>query len=360
MLKISTYKRKDGRYESRVCLGRKDNGLRKYRSFYGHSSSEASDKALKAFSFTDMECITEITVRELIFEWLSIMSVRIKESTAANYRMKAEKHIIPAFGNTKCSSVSRKEIYGFINCKLSDGLSVRYVSDIIVLMKSVYRYANREYNIKNVIDGISLPRKPKSEITVLSGSEQKRLEVYIRNDQSSTSLGCAIALYTGLRIGELCALKWEDIDIQKRILTVNKTIQRIQCFDGTARTKVIIAPPKSEASIRDIPIPDCLSELLRPRKAKGSCFVMSGTELPLEPRTLQYRFAKLLKNAKLPSVHFHSLRHLFCTNAIGLGFDIKTLSELLGHSSVEVTLNRYAHSSLERKRLCMDLLKWSA
>lgn len=167
-------------------------------------------------------------------------------------------------------------------------------------------------------------------------------------------------MYMGLRIGELCALKWEDVDLEKREITVSKTIQRIQVRNGKRRTKLVITEPKSANSMRIIPIPECLAELLKQFKNNADCFVLSDNKKPVEPRTMQYRFAKILRNADLPSVHFHSLRHLFATNCIALGFDVKTLSEILGHSSIEVTLSRYVHSSMDRKRACMDLMKSAA
>lgn len=360
MSSINTYKRKDGRYESRIYAGRDEIGRRKYRSFYGATAKEAETKAANSVSPFEPAVLTEMTVGELVQEWLCVMSSRIKLSTAANYRMKAAKHILPAFGKAKCCELSRKQVYSFINQKLSSGLSSRYVTDIVVLMRSVFRYAGREYCIKNVFDGIVMPKKDRKEVRILNDDEQKRLNEILSKDSSSTAFAAAMSLYTGIRIGELCALKWEDIDLKKRVLTVRKTIQRIQTDDGGKRTRLVISSPKSESSVREIPIPSCIMPVLSSRIGQRNCYVMSGTEKPLEPRTLQYRFAGFLNRSGLPHIHFHSLRHMFCTNAIRLGFDIKTLSEILGHSSVDITLNRYVHSSMERKRSCMALLKWSA
>ena len=142
---------------------------------------------------------------------------------------------------------------------------------------------------------------------------------------------------TGLRIGELCPLQWKDIDLEKRIISVSKTMQRIQCPTAAGKTKLIITDPKSESSRRQIPIPECMMSFLLKFKGKPNEYLLTGTEKPIEPRAMQYRFRTILKNAKLPSVHFHALRHIFATNCIKLGFDVKALSELLGHSSVEIT-----------------------
>ena len=183
---------------------------------------------------------------------------------------------------------------------------------------------------------------------------------YISGGNDPCSLGIVMALHTGMRIGEICALKWEDIDLPGKIIHVRHTLQRIQTFGTVKKTKIVITEPKSVSSVRDIPITDCLMTLLKKLRAGDDMFVLSGKRKPVECRTLQYYFKKVLSNANLPSVHFHSLRHAFATNCIALGFDVKTLSEILGHSSVEITLNRYVHSSIERKRACMSLLTWVA
>lgn len=357
MSKGTVYKRKDGRWECRISMGKDENGKRVFRSFYGKSREEAEYKAMISHDHTEEEyALTKMTVKELVTEWLYVMSSRIKESTAANYAMKAEKHLIPEFGSIQCCLLKAKDIYAFIERKLKDGLSARYLSDIIVLFKSVFRYASREYRIRNVLDGIILSKKNKPEIAILDKEQQLRLEKFLDKHTSITTVGISISMYMGLRIGEVCALQWKDIDLEKRTLTVSKTIQRVQCRMEAKRTKLIITEPKSESSKRTIPIPDCLLPLLRMYKADGDIYVVSGKRKPVEPRTVQYRFAKILHNADLPSFHYHSLRHLFATRCVELGFDVKTLSEILGHSSVEVTLNRYIHSDMDRKRTCMSLL----
>ena len=349
------YHRKDGRWEARIPLGSDEAGRRRYRSVYGKTREEAEYKLLISQQPTD-DAVTEMTVRELTVEWLQQAKLRLKASTIANYRMKSERHILPAFGNTLCCRLNSRMIYDFIEKKLSDGLSPRYVADIIVLMKSMFRYASREYHVRNVLDGIVLPKCRKPEPVLLNAEQLSSLKAYLAANPSLTTMGVALSVYTGIRIGELCALQWADIDLEKRLLSVRKTIQRVQMPQGDRRTSLVITEPKSHKSIREIPIPACMCEILRRFAGKPDCFVLSGTLKPVEPRTMQYRFAKLLQNADLPSVHFHSLRHAFASGCIALGFDVKTLSEILGHSSIELTLNRYVHTSLDRKRACMDLL----
>ncbi len=160
MNKGTVYKRKDGRWECRISLCKDDNGKRLSKSFYGKTREEAEYKMMIALDHTEERyALTEMTVKELVTEWLYVMKSRIKESTAANYAMKAEKHIIPAFGDIQCCLLKSKDIYAFIEHKLKEGLSARYLSDIIVLFKSIYRYASREYNIRNILDSIILPKK---------------------------------------------------------------------------------------------------------------------------------------------------------------------------------------------------------
>lgn len=247
------------------------------------------------------------------------------------------------------SSVTAEDIYSFISEKQKEGFLSRYISDIVILIKSIYKYAAKTYQIFNPLDGIMLPKRKSPRIQLLSETEQIHLQNYISLHQNRSTMGTALSMATGVRIRELCSLQWEDIDLEKRILTVRKTIQRIQCPTETSKTKLIITSPKSESSLRQIPIPDCMISLLCKFKGKPKEYILTGTDKPLEPRAMQYRFRTILKNAKLPSVHFHALRHIFATNCIKLGFDVKALSEILGHSSVEITLNLYVHSSFEQK-----------
>lgn len=360
MLK-NIYQRKDGRFEARISLGKGENGKRRYRSFYGETREEAEYKMLAAIEPQDnVYAVTEMTVKELAFEYIKIVKPRLKNSTEANYRMKIENHIIPAFGEIKCCLLKTNKVYAFIEEKMKSGLSARYVADIIVLLKSIYRYASRSYNIKNVLEGLVMPKCVKSEVEVPSKGQQQQLLCYLNIEPDLTSLCITLALFTGMRIGELCALQWKDIDLKNRTISVTKTIQRIQTKGGRNRTELVITEPKSRSSYRVISIPDCLVSLLEQFKDTAEKYVLTGCNKPVEPRTVQYRFVKILQNAKLPSVHFHSLRHAFATNCIALGFDVKTLSEILGHSSVEITLNRYVHSSLDRKKACMNMLKLAA
>lgn len=359
MRKINAYLRRDGRWEARLPMG-VIGGKRQYKSFYGRTRQEAESKALTASCCIETQVLTEMTVSKLCAEWLEISRTRVKLSTLANYRMKVEKHIITSFGGIMCHELTSKSANAFVQSKLRSGLSPRYVADIIILLKSVFKYGRREYGISDPFENVFMPKCPKPDVRLLSAAEQEKLKSYLNHHQNNLSLGITLAHAMGLRIGEVCGLMWSDIDFEKRILTVSRTVQRVAVHNGRNKTEVIVMPPKSATSAREIPIPDGVFTLLQEFRSTPEHYVMSDTIRPIEPRKLQYYFAKTLKTANLPSVRFHSLRHAFAGRAIAAGFDVKTLSEILGHSRIELTLNLYVHSDIERKRQCMELLKWSA
>lgn len=352
---MNIYKRKDGRYEGRIKTP-EDHG---YISFYGKSYEE-TERKIKEYidNLISMTPPSGMTVKKLFEEWINAISVQVKESTLANYRMRIKSHIIPVFGNINTDDLNTRQIQEFITEKLSYGLSSSYVADIIGALKSMFRFGTRQYGIANPLLDIILPPKKKPQIQLLTNSQQTQLKQYLSINNSLVAVGIALPLFTGLRLGEVCALKWSDINLNNKTLTVNRTIQRIH--DSTEKvTKLVISSPKSVSSQRIIPLPDCIVNMLKKHESDRECYLLSGTNKPVEPRIMQYRFQAVLKKKNLPSIHFHALRHMFATNCIELGFDIKLLSEILGHASVEVTLNRYVHSSFERKISFMQKLSLS-
>ena len=360
MKKANAYHRKDGRWDVRVSMY--VDGERKSIPFYGKTEEEANEKADR-FMETERNAakcaeksLTKMTVKDLIYEFLSRKQSTIKKSTLANYRTKSEKHIIPALGHIQCCNITANNIYEFIESMREKSLTERYIHDNVVLLKSVFRYANKIYSVKNVLDGIILPKGKKPVIELLSNAELSRLDEHLTACLDLKNLGILIVRNTALRIGEICALQWKDIDLEERVIYVKKTLQRVQVKGGKKKTELTIMPPKSDKSVRVVPIPDWLVEYLLKYKNNDDFYVISGNNRPIEPRILQYRFVKILKELDLKHVHFHSLRHSFATNCIALGFDIKTLSEILGHSSVKITLELYVHSDMERKKKCMNLI----
>lgn len=359
MRKYNIYHRRDGRWEGRISRGKHHNGRRKYQYVFAHTREQVEKKIDEIHQNERKDGVCRLTIRVLFEEWFQNTRHTIKESTAANYMMKAQKHILPMFGARAISQMTAEDISGFIEKKQNSGLSNRYISDILVLLKSIFKYVARVYHIINPMDGVSMPKKKKPDIRLLDEKEQAQLRKYIANHPTRTTVGTALSLTTGLRIGEICALRGQDIDLEKRILTVRNTVQRIQCSNGSTKTKLIITEPKSESSKREVPIPACIIPMLTQFHCKSDEYWLSGSDHPIEPRTMQYRFSRILNNANLPSVHFHALRHIFATNCVRLGFDVKSLSEILGHSSVEITLNRYVHSSFDQKKDYMSRVSFS-
>ena len=350
------YHRKDGRWEGRYKTGYDESGKAKYRSVYGHSYAEVRSKIapLKA-SITAPIVSCQMLVKELFTEWLSAVKLRVKTSTYANYQMKVEKHILPVFGEMKFDMLTVQTLNSYIQSKIDSGLSTKYVSDIIIVFKNMAKYTAKIHGFRNMLADVDLPKVHKKETFLLARSQQLQLCRYLQRNPCTTSLCILLSLHMGLRVGEVCGLKWSDIDFSKSIFTVRRTVQRIR--NGNHSTSLIADNPKSRTSQRTIPIPKFLMKLLRDSRSNDNYYILSGSDYIIEPRTLQRRFKSILKKADLPSVSYHSLRHVFATNCLQAGFDVKTLSEILGHASIETTLNRYVHTSMERKISCMALLE---
>ena len=331
------YKRKDGRWEGRYKCGYNEVAKAKYCSVYGHSYAEVRSKLapLKA-SITTPFAACRLTVKELFDEWLSAVKLRVKPSTYANYLMKVEKHILPEFGGLRYDFLTVQMLNSYIQKKLNARLSAKYVSDIIIVFKTMTKYISKVHEFSNILADVELPKAHRKEKLLLSNIQQ-------------------LKLYTGLRVGEVCGMMWRDIDFEKSIITVKRTVQRIHI--DSHKTQIIADSPKSRSSQRSIPIPRFIMKLLRDSRSTDNHYILSDSEIIIEPRTLQRRFKSILNKANLPSVTYHSLRHAFATNCMQAGFDVKTLSEILGHASVETTLNRYVHTSMERKIACMAMLE---
>lgn len=351
------YKRKDGRWEGRYKDGFKPDGKTKYSSIYGKSYAEVRSAITKKRLQLQTEApACRLKFGEIVRLWLDNIKNTVKESTYANYLMKAEKHILTRLGDIRYDKLTVNILNDFVSEKLTDGLSAKYVSDISVLIKSAAKFAHRQYGYADKTEFMLLPKKEKlSEKRLLTDSEQQILTTGLLNNINSCNAGILLSAATGMRIGELCALKWSDFDFEKSTVTVKSTMQRIKSTDNASATKIIVTSPKSRTSLREIPIPDFLCSALESMKTGGDNFMLTGTNRYVEPRTMQYRFKSVLKKLNLPQVNFHSLRHMFATKCVSLGVDVKTLSEILGHSSVKITLDRYVHSSIDRKRSCIKI-----
>ena len=366
---MNIYKRKDGRFEGRIPFGRDDNGNMKYRYLYSRSLAQLKEKMLSAYATSEKYSSTVCckTLQELSFEWLGCAKLRIKESSYCCYEKIVTKHIIPYFEQIKYCELNTPKINAFIEYLLkygksdrNSGLSAKTVHDIIVAMRSIAKYSEQEYGLRNPMCSISMPKIQRNEISVLNESERKNLQNHLVNNLNNTNIGILLTMYSGMRIGEICALKWSDIDLQSGIIRISKTVQRINDKIGNSKTKIIVGSPKSRTSEREIPIPNFLVNILNKRRQNENNYILSGTHKLIEPRTMQNRFKSVLKKCGIRNVNFHLLRHTYATVCIENGFDAKTVSELLGHSNVNITLNRYVHSSLDTKKKYVEKLNFVA
>lgn len=296
-------------------------------------------------------------------EWLDIwlenyIKPSVKVRTYERYALIIDKHISTDVGKCEISELSALVLQNFItkllesgNCKTGNGLSANSVNAIISVLQSSLQTAHligvaNEYTANK----IKRPKLIERPVECFSLKEQKQIEQAVLNSKKDKLFGILLCLYSGLRIGELIALRWSDIDFTKGLLTVSKS-----CHDGKAG--LIIDEPKTATSRRVMPLPKQLLPILKSIKKKSdSLFVVSANGKPVSVRSYQRSYELLLKKLKIPHKGFHSLRHTFATRAIECGMDVKTLSEILGHKNPTVTLNRYAHSLMEHKQDMMNRL----
>lgn len=360
------FKRKDGRWEARYIKGREQSGKIKYGFCYGGTYQEAKEKVTKIrISIAMGESVSVKNAKKRISglsdEWIQANKNRIKESSYVKYCGILEKYIKPKLGGYYLQGLTSELIDGFAEELLQkDGLSPKTVKDILVVLHSMIVYGERQYPGAFPIIHINYPKTVKKEMRVLTRSEQNRFVEYLLQDMDSCKFGILLALLTGMRIGELCALRWEDISLENQVIHIKATMQRLKDVNGggSGKTKVTIGTPKSETSVRVIPMTELAATFCVQMQTKCRvAFVLTGNERYMEPRTLQYRLKKYTEECGLEGVHFHTLRHTFATRCVEVGFEIKTLSEILGHATTTITLDRYVHSSLEMKRDNMSKLQ---
>lgn len=307
----------------------------------------------------------KILYRDWLYEWLIDKRNYIKESTYAGYSNYIYCHIIPKLGSYYLHQLNHKILQDFIVNLFKEGridgtggLSKKTVKDINIVIKGSLRKAISEGRMKPIDLTFIYPKENKdNKIYVLSKYEQNKLTSYALNNLNNKNIGILLALYSGLRIGELCSLQWKDIDFKKRVLRVDKTIQRVYIKDkDNNASKVIITSPKTINANREIPINKHFLDLLRQVRTDKDDYVISGSQKYLEPRSYRKYFSRILKKNRIKHFNFHCLRHTFATNCISLGIDYKTVSELLGHANVNITLNLYVHPSYSQKKKCIDLI----
>lgn len=305
---------------------------------------------------------------EIAVQWLVNIRLRIKEPSYVKYHYLLQKHLLPGLGSVEMAELTTERVEAFAGmlleqgrCDGSGGLAEKTVRDILGVLKDICLYAGcRNILVPCRFEMIRI-RQSNAQIQILTKQEQKKLEQFLLSDESLVKTGILMSLYMGLRLGEVCAQKKCHILRREKLLQVRLTMQRLQNLDASVdenKTKILVAEPKSASSIRDIPIPAFLLKRLETLKnAPDDAYILTGSaEKFIEPRTLENIFRRYLKECGIEPVKYHALRHTFATRCIEKGFDIKSLSEILGHANVNITLNLYVHSSMEQKRKNMNKL----
>ncbi len=301
------------------------------------------------------------TFGEIAEQWYVLIEVSSKKSTSVKYRNFLTNHILPELGNIPLEEITTLYIEHFALNKIrkgrldgTGGLSPKTVKDMLSVIREILKYAEkRQLYTTCRINDIRIKASEKMA-QIIRVEDQIKLERFLMENPTTKNLGILMSLYLGLRIGEICALKWENILLGEEIISIRHTMQRIQNFSETdqRKTSIIVTPPKSQSAERDIPIPHFLLTILKTiTPMSPQAFFLTGLENAfLEPRSFQNYYRKILEVNHIPYVNFHVLRHTFATRCIEEGFDMKSLSEILGHSTVNITLNRYVHASMDMKK----------
>lgn len=350
-------KRADGRWEGRYIESYTNTGKACYRSVYGSTYLETKEKLQNYKNLNQQGVCSNADFSTLCNEWLRIKKASIKESTYVKYLNFIDNHYTPFFKGFKVMLLTCESVQEFVSSK--SNLSAKTVHDMLSVLIQIIKYGQSKRYIGYFnFDGLVYPKVPSKELPVLTNSEFLKLVGYINSTFEIHKTGILLSLFMGLRIGEICALKWSDINFQNEIIRINKTMQRLKNYDPdfTSKTKIVIDVPKSQKSIRDIPIPSFLMNILSEYRANENTYVLTGTTDFIEPRVYQQMFKKYLKEAGIADINFHALRHTFATRAVEQEFDVKSLSEILGHSSVKFTLERYVHPSDEYKKMNLEKL----
>ena len=295
------------------------------------------------------------TVREIAAAWKEYKRPYVKQSTMAAYVLILENHVLPYFGDG--DSLHEQAVQAFVLQKLERGLSVKTIKDILIVLKMVMNFGVKNEWMTYYEWDIKYPTTSTSkELEVLSVANHRKILNYIQSHFTFTGLGIYISLSTGLRIGEICALKWSDINVADGTITVSRTIERIYIIEGEKKhTELIINTPKTKNSCRKIPMSKELLAMIKPLKkvVNEDFYVLTNDERPTEPRTYRNYYNGLMVKLDIPKLKYHGLRHSFATRCIEAGCDYKTVSVLLGHSNISTTLNLYVHPNMEQKKRCI-------
>lgn len=298
----------------------------------------------------------KLTFAEISELWRHEKRLYVKRSTFAAYSLILKNHLLPYFG--EMTYLSEEVVQEFVFAKLDAGKSQKTVKDMLIVLKMVNKFAvKHEYMPYRQIDVRFPTDRERTALPVFCRSDQRRVMNYVVENFSFRNLGIYICLSAGLRIGEICALKWADLDASRGVIVIDKTIQRIYFSeDGRTHTELIIDTPKSANSIREIPMTKELLRIIKPLKkiVNQSFYVLTNSSKPTEPRTYRNYYSKLIGKIGIPRLKFHGLRHSFATRCIESRCDYKTVSVLLGHSNISTTLNLYVHPDMDQKKRCVE------
>mgnify|MGYP000587344673 FL=1 len=300
--------------------------------------------------------VKEKTINQITEEWKEEKKKYVKKSTYAAYQLLIQNHIKPYFGDLY--EVNEEKIQQFVFDKLDAGLSEKTIRDIIIVLKMILKFGIKNGYLEYVqIDAKFPSKQEKKDLDVLSKADQKKFMEHLRNNFTFKNLGIFICLSTGMRIGEICGLRWCDVDTAEGVIKVRHTLQRIYIIEGETRhTELLLDTPKTANSVRDIPMSSELLKMLKSlnKVVNENYYVISNDIKPIEPRTYRNYYKKLCKQLDIPELKFHGLRHSFATRCIESKADYKTVSVLLGHSNISTTLNLYVHPNKEQKKKTID------
>ena len=352
------HKRKDGRWEGRFRDGYKEDGTVKYSSVYAYSYCECKNKLVNAQSSSTKSIgkkQVEKLLSDLLLQWLLANQIRLKGATEAKYTNIIESHIIPAIGGVKLSNLSSSIINSFLDRQLNHGgikngeaLAPSYVRTMAVIIEAAINYGVMEGLCNPLRTPINKPSIPKKDLVILSRIAEATLTETLICDSSKVAIGTLVALQAGLRIGEVCALRWCDVDFDNNVIHIRHTISRVPSPNSEYKTMLILDTPKTPSSLRDVPMPSSLRNvMLIAYKNRTSEYIVSDNQAFVGTRTFDYQYRKLLRKHNIRIFSFHTLRHTYATRCAEHGMDAKTLSRLLGHSSSNTSLNIYVHPSLD-------------
>jgi integrase len=357
------YKRKDGRWEGRYIKGRKMDGRIHCGYVYGKTykstrTSLIEMKYLYQFNNRD-ELIYSGDVRQWLSHWLNTeIKRRVKISSYASYQYKIDHYILPVLGDCPLASLNSERIQQFIDDMESQYLSVNTIKTVISIFK---QGINAAIKLRLLMDdpfiNIHLPSLQKNKVNALSLEMQRKVEQSAKENPKGVPI--LLALYTGMRIGEISALQWSDIDFERELIMVKHTYQRMPLGEGAKKTKLALSKAKSVSSERMIPLGKITREILLNLRNENieSKFVFENNGHPIEPRLLNYHFKKIMVETGLHDIHFHQLRHTFATRCLEAQENIAVISAILGHKSVKTTLDIYTDALTFQKRMMIQKME---